>query len=564
MRLIAFFLFLLFSFDASANCSSPPCWKVLGASMMTGVPRNGLTGNSIPWSKDKGIVQRLAQLAGHGIGGTPAGGAPYPDECTDGSGPPNSTCPAGWPACDTQNNKPLCDLACAGSFTNIPAGDHCRPICNVSGGTCQAGSQVAYVVAEIAAAGANEIAGVVLNFSSNDLALSCIGFDAGSTATWDAWLDGITASISDITSAISANPNVNAPVFVLSEPRGYHNDGSQDQYWTYLPSTLPDCWGETANSNWGGPYSEFYDYIRTESATYGAIYVEFLAENFVAFGRYEESTYLTTDPTLCTASNNLTACTIGHFNHFAKNDLGEHLFRLYQKEFVAGTDTDGDGLTDYYETNVSGTQTNNADTDGDGCPDGVELSGNPFFGGQSNPLVADFMDLNGDKKVDEKDRTLMTQRAILRIGNETYSTTYQKDPPPTYAIGDDPVGKWPWNVSPAAAPEIYPTIKDFQLLEIQIGRDCNCSEDLSDCRKAVGEECKTDYQCLSGACGCNGNLYRVRRCLTPDTGPTGGYSADPRICTNLAAMQPCLQNSDCSSNVCSDAIVSGYFACVGN
>lgn len=37
------------------------------------------------------------------------------------------------------------------------------------------------------------------------------------------------------------------------------------------------------------------------------------------------------------------------------------------------SDNDGDGLSNWYETHISGTNPNNADTDGDGMPDGWEV-----------------------------------------------------------------------------------------------------------------------------------------------------------------------------------------------
>ena len=39
-------------------------------------------------------------------------------------------------------------------------------------------------------------------------------------------------------------------------------------------------------------------------------------------------------------------------------------------------DSDGDGLSDYNETNVYGTDPFLTDTDGDGCSDGFEIANN--------------------------------------------------------------------------------------------------------------------------------------------------------------------------------------------
>lgn len=62
---------------------------------------------------------------------------------------------------------------------------------------------------------------------------------------------------------------------------------------------------------------------------------------------------------------------------------------IYPADEGDTTDTDGDGLTDWYELNVSHTDPNNNDTDGDGWTDKEEVdmydSGNNVF----NPLIAD-------------------------------------------------------------------------------------------------------------------------------------------------------------------------------
>jgi hypothetical protein len=55
---------------------------------------------------------------------------------------------------------------------------------------------------------------------------------------------------------------------------------------------------------------------------------------------------------------------------------------------ISNTDTDGDGLSDWYETQISGTLPNVADTDGDGVKDGDELNG-VHAGVRTNPLVRD-------------------------------------------------------------------------------------------------------------------------------------------------------------------------------
>src|SRR5262249_19148336 len=59
-----------------------------------------------------------------------------------------------------------------------------------------------------------------------------------------------------------------------------------------------------------------------------------------------------------------------------------------------GTDTDGDGLTDYQEQRI-GTDPTFADTDEDGIPDAVEAKGFSF-GGKTWYLNPNAMDSNGD------------------------------------------------------------------------------------------------------------------------------------------------------------------------
>jgi hypothetical protein len=441
------------------------------------------------------------------------------------------------------------------------------PMCNVSGGTCQAGSQIANIVAEIGAAGANEIAAVIWAPTFVDRILVCLDLDAGSTTAWDNWKAAYTAALSDLRTAINASLSPNAQIIAIGRFRQYLIDPDDpDVYWNYNASNLLNCLAGSPESPYGGETSEYVAYVRAEAATYGAIFIEGIDTKMDRYWRWSERTFQTTAPADCGVGG----CDGEHANNWGHKWIGEEVWRQYLIA-TGATDTDSDGAPDVYETHI-GTNPAVADTDGDGCIDGLEVGGSAYFGGRRDPNNAfDFMDLNGDKVIDEQDRLLMTQRAILGMPSRSYSSTFQRLPPLDYVIGGDPEDKYPHSTREVAAnqpyPNSYPTIQDLMLLELQMTHSCDpaCQADYgSGCFLALGAECTEDAQCLSGVCGCNGAALRSRKCLASDT-MTGGYATDPRSCPgSLGQGRRCKVNGDCASGVCKEAVVQNIFQCVGN
>ena len=551
----------------------------LGASQSTGYPRNNLTGASIiSMYGQKMFPAEFATRIGATIGGT-AGPAPnFPDACSDAGGvPPISSCPGTtFPACNINNNRPLCDMACAGARMNTSIYG-CLPICNESGGSCAAASQVGYVAAEILAdATPNNIKAVVFASNVNDATTWCAEFATGITTAWEAWKTALTAAFADLRAAVDGSASPGAVLIYVPQGRYLRSAGvvepalPNDEYWSYIndafgvPSDLLNCLLvlNPPYSDWGGIFAEVDAFTRALAATYGFVHFEYGIAETINYWRFYDGIYATLQPPGVCAGK----CGFPHINHFGHLSFGAALQREYLVA-TGATDTDSDGLADSYETLI-GTNPNNADSDGDGVKDGTELGSSWVFGGARDPLNRwDVFDPNGDGVVDDQDISAMKRRVYLGIPSRSFDQNYQRLPPPSYTIGDDPEPREPWDTREVTAglpyPNSYPTEQDLLLLEQQRGHRFDCLPDYSNCFGSLNDYCQHDEQCLSGVCGCDGDTSGYRRCLVADT-MTGGYTQDPRQCTNLAAMQPCLLDSECASNNCDDAIVSGIFACVAN
>jgi YD repeat-containing protein len=93
------------------------------------------------------------------------------------------------------------------------------------------------------------------------------------------------------------------------------------------------------------------------------------------------------------------------------------------------TDTDGDGLTDGAEVNTHGTNPNLADTDGDGYDDGTEIAqGSDPLDNTSLPIQADG-DLNADGIVNIAD-ILLLQRIVLGLRTPSANEAIRGDVAP--------------------------------------------------------------------------------------------------------------------------------------
>jgi hypothetical protein len=395
-----------------------------------------------------------------------------------------------------------------------------------------------------------------------DVGTICEEFALGVQTTWLAWQAAITATLSDLRTAINGSPSPGA--VIIYTPKALNVDfatGSDTEYWSYFtPQNMLNClvldpyFAPGGNS--GGFQSAVNDFHRTTAATYNAVYQDYIYGRFREFLRYSEQTYNATHASDCGA----TQCTSSHLNNFAHKALGDDTYRLY---LVAkgSTDTDSDGLADVYETNVSLTNPAVADTDGDGCNDGVELGGHEVFGGNRDPLNAsDFFDTNGDKIIDGKDIAAMRSRVFQGKPSRAFSSLYRRSIPESWTWGQDPAKSDAWDTKSASSGQI--TSRDLALMSIQRTHRCNCLPDYSDCMLANGLPCQSDRQCLSNACGCGGGAASQRTCQAATV--MTGHTADPRRCTNLAAYEMCIENGDCASNVCNDSAVKGIFQCVGN
>jgi hypothetical protein len=125
---------------------------------------------------------------------------------------------------------------------------------------------------------------------------------------------------------------------------------------------------------------------------------------------------------------------------------GTYYLRVYENNGYSGpaywyylriedlNDTDGDGLRDWYETNIYGTDPNDADTDNDGISDGIEVENGSNPLNPSSPPPADF-DSDGLSNWEETivyDTNLAipdTDSDGLTDGCEVYAySTYFTDP----------------------------------------------------------------------------------------------------------------------------------------
>jgi hypothetical protein len=450
-------------------------------------------------------------------------------------------------------------MACVGARMLIPF-QNCLPICNESGGSCQAGSQTAYVVAEILADGAN-IDAIYVIPALNDVAEMAGEFAVGSQASWLAWKANVTAMLNDLRGAITTAGSSTEIVWDAIGSKPKLVPGTPDQYWTYFTpqnmiNLLIDPPFNSPSSNYAGVVADALDHVRAAVSAVNGVLVDFPAGRFLTYLRWSEQTYNATNPADCST----TQCVGGHLNNFGHKIAGDAAWLAYLIK-KGSVDTDGDKLPDAYESYI-GTNPAAADTDGDTCPDGVEVRQYEHFGGNRDPLNAyDFFDTNGDQVIDGKDIGAMRSRVYQGKPTRKFAANFRREPPSQWTWGLPPDDKDDWDTKQATSGDV--SIKDLALLSLQRTHRCDCvPPTYTNCLLNNGARCVDDMQCKSNVCGCGGGSAAYRTCQPPTA--TVGFAADPRRCTGLGEFERCIENADCASNVCSDKVIKGRFQCVGN
>ncbi len=140
-------------------------------------------------------------------------------------------------------------------------------------------------------------------------------------------------------------------------------------------------------------------------------------------------------------------------------------------------DTDGDGLNDYEEVYVVGTDREDPDTDEDGCGDGVEVASASEVGGGRDPLSFwDFFDTPDAANV--RDRAVSVNdlaRIVARFGSTGGPAIDPLSPPPAsgyhpaFDRSPPPAGHDAWDAGP---PNGAIAIADIALAVLQFGHTC--------------------------------------------------------------------------------------------
>ncbi len=143
-------------------------------------------------------------------------------------------------------------------------------------------------------------------------------------------------------------------------------------------------------------------------------------------------------------------------------------------------DRDGDGLTDWAEVNIHGTDPLLADTDLDGCTDGAELEPNSEAGkgGGRNPLSHwDFMDMWVNKQQDKVVNIIDLSALLHRLFTAGAPSGDPLDPPGEltgYHVSADRSppedGANVWNAGP---PDGSINVIEIGLAVVQFSHDCS-------------------------------------------------------------------------------------------